>query len=224
MGVTTRPISALRVEPTTGSAPDISPDEAFIWGLTRCQRQWREGVLMAAKLWVICAAMWLATVPSQAATLTVTVLGLRSDAGELLIGVYDAAEGFRSALADSATKSALLPETWRVVGASLRAKTGSESITFRELPPGRYAIIVFHDENDNGLLDQNSFGVPIEGYGFSNDARGFLGAPSFDAAAITFLNADERINASISLIYPQAPSSEDQDDLDQLMGSSQPPD
>ena len=179
---------------------------------------------MAAKLLLICAAMWLAAAPSQAATLTVSVLNLRSDAGELLIGVYDSAEGFTNAVADSATKSALIPEKWRIVGASLRAKAGSQSITFRNLPPGRYAIVVFHDENDNGLLDANVLGVPVEGYGFSNDARGFLGAPSFDAAAIACQNADERINASISLIYPRAVSTEDQKDYDQFMGTSQPPD
>lgn len=178
---------------------------------------------MAAKLLLICVATWLAAVPSQAATLTVTVLGLRSEVGELLIGVYDSAEGFKSALADSATKSALLPEAWRVVGASLRAKPGFRSITFRDLPPGRYAIIVFHDENDNGLLDENAFGVPIEGYGFSNDAQGLLGAPSFDAAAITLQNADDRDNASISLIYPRALLSEDQKDY-QFTGTSQPED
>lgn len=179
---------------------------------------------MVAKLLLICAATWLAAAPSQAATLTITVLGLRSDVGELLIGVYDSADGFKSALADSATKSALLPEAWRVVGASLRAKAGSRSITFRDLPPGRYAIIVFHDQNDNGLLDENAFGVPIEGYGFSNDAQGLLGAPSFDAAAITLQSADERVSASVSLIYPRAASSQDQKDFDQFMGSSQAPD
>lgn len=175
---------------------------------------------MPAKLLLICAAIWLAVVPSQAATLTVTVTGLRSDVGELLIGVYDGADGFRSALAGSATKSALLPEKWRVVGASLRAKSGSQSIAFRQLPPGRYAIIVFHDQNDNGLLDENALGVPVEGYGFSNNAQGFLSAPSFNAAAITLPPSDETIDASISLIYPRAFSSEDKKDYEQFMGSS----
>jgi len=42
-----------------------------------------------------------------------------------------------AAAAESAAKSALLPKKWRVLGASLRAKAGSQSITLRELPPGR---------------------------------------------------------------------------------------
>ncbi len=178
---------------------------------------------MLARLSLICGAMWLATVPSHAATLTVTVLGLRSHAGELLIGVYDSAEWFRSAVSDSATKSALLPEKWRVAGASLRAQAGAQSITFRQLPPGRYAVIVFHDENDNGLLDENAMGVPIEGYGFSNDAQGFLSAPSFDAAAITLPNANDHIDTSISLIYPRASSSADKEEFDRFIGASQAP-
>ena len=178
---------------------------------------------MLTKSILICVAMWLTTASAQAANLTVTVLGLRSDAGELLIGVYDSSEAFRSAIADSATKSALLPEKWRLAGASLRARPGSQTITFRELPPGHYAIIAFHDENDNGVLDENVMGVPSEGYGFSNDAQGFLSAPSFGAATITLRNADENIIASISLIYPPALSAEDKKEFDQFMRSSQAP-
>ena len=54
-----------------------------------------------------------------------------------------------------------------------------------ELPPGTYAIGIFHDANLNNRLDNYFFGVPREQYGFSNDARGFLGPPSFDDAAFS---------------------------------------
>jgi Uncharacterized protein conserved in bacteria (DUF2141) len=47
-------------------------------------------------------------------------------------------------------------------------------------------------------------GVPTEGYGFSNDAEGLLGSPSFDAAAVTLDQADTSI--VISLIYPKSRS------------------
>ncbi len=43
---------------------------------------------------------------------------------------------------------------------------------FEDIPPGRYALAVIHDENMNGKLDANWLGVPKEGYGFSNDAKG----------------------------------------------------
>jgi uncharacterized protein (DUF2141 family) len=42
--------------------------------------------------------------------------------------------------------------------------------------------------------------VPIEGYGFSNNAQGSLGPPDFKEVAVTLDEADKEI--SISLIYP----------------------
>src|SRR5690606_22791100 len=48
---------------------------------------------------------------------------------------------------------------------------GSLPVTFEELPPGRYAVQVLHDANDNGKLDTNIVGMPTEGYGFSNNPQ-----------------------------------------------------
>ena len=47
------------------------------------------------------------------------------------------------------------------------------------LPPGKYAIRYFHDENMNGNLDTNKMGIPTEGYGFSNNAYGLFGPKPF---------------------------------------------
>ena len=49
----------------------------------------------------------------------------------------------------------------------------------KDLPIGEYAVRAFHDENNNGKLDKGMFGQPIEGWGVSNDARGFMSAPPF---------------------------------------------
>ncbi len=54
------------------------------------------------------------------------------------------------------------------------------SISFKNLKPGKYAFRYFHDENGNGKLDTNTFGIPKEGYGFSNNAKGTFGPPSFE--------------------------------------------
>jgi uncharacterized protein (DUF2141 family) len=40
------------------------------------------------------------------------------------------------------------------------------SFEFSDIKPGKYAIAVIHDENCNGELDSNLFGIPTEGYGF----------------------------------------------------------
>ena len=146
----------------------------------------------------------LSTVPALSAELRLTIKGVRSDSGEILVALYDSADGFRSAIANAA-KRGLLPDSGRLIGTAIRAKRGSQSTVFTQLPPGRYAVIVIHDENDNGRLDENAMGAPTEGYGFGNNARGFLSAPSFEAAAITVGDAD--VSTSITLVYPKAPYS-----------------
>jgi uncharacterized protein (DUF2141 family) len=137
---------------------------------------------------------------SGASELRVVIEGVRSDAGTIMVGLYDSSEGFVAAIKHS-TEAGLLNDKGRRVGMALRAVAGVESIVFADLPPRRYAVIVFHDENDNGRLDENGWGVPTEGYGFSNNAQGFLGAPSFAAAEITLGEKNQSI--AISLIYPK---------------------
>ena len=57
---------------------------------------------------------------------------------------------------------------------------------FEDIPPGTYALAVVHDENMNGKLDANWLGRPKEGYGFSNDAKSLLSAPSFSDASFEY--------------------------------------
>ena len=57
---------------------------------------------------------------------------------------------------------------------------------FKEIPAGKYALIVYHDENANGHFDQNAFGMPLEGYGFSNNAAALFDAPSFGSASFDY--------------------------------------
>ena len=52
------------------------------------------------------------------------------------------------------------------------------------LPPGRYGVTVIHDKNANGKLDSNIVGIPTEPDGASRDARGRMGAPAFEDAAV----------------------------------------
>jgi uncharacterized protein (DUF2141 family) len=62
--------------------------------------------------------------------------------------------------------------------------TGDKATLELQLPPGRYAIAVLHDENSNHKLDRNFVGWPKEGFGFSNNPKVNLSSPSFDTAAI----------------------------------------
>ncbi|MFZ1889339.1 MAG: DUF2141 domain-containing protein [Candidatus Binataceae bacterium] len=65
--------------------------------------------------------------------------------------------------------------------------TGNSAVcVFKGLPPGTYAIAAFQDEDGTGEMRKNMLGLPQEVYGFSNDARATLSAPSFQAAAFNY--------------------------------------
>ena len=72
-------------------------------------------------------------------------------------------------------------------------------MVFGNLEPGRYAAVAVDDEDGDGKLGENFLGVPTEPYGFSNAAQGFLGPPTFDAAAVALGGGDEAIR--IALVY-----------------------
>lgn len=119
----------------------------------------------------------------QAADLSVSVKGVASDSGQVMLALYaDEAEFLKSA-----------HQSQRTV-ASARDAQGSLRFVFKDLPPGRYAVSGFHDRNGNGELDSNLFGVPSEPLGFSNGATSFFGPPGFAKAAITVGSVDQHID------------------------------
>ena len=148
------------------------------------------------------AASILLALPVAAAAgeLRVTVEGIRSTHGMVLIGLYDGARTFLRAV-EAADKPGFLIDPERFGAVALRANKARRSgVVFTHLQPGRYAVVVLHDENGNGHLDKNLLGFPTEPYGFSNGAEGFLGPPSFADAAMTLGPGDSEIR--IELILP----------------------
>jgi len=69
--------------------------------------------------------------------------------------------------------------------ASEELKNKKAEWIFANMPYGRYSIKAFHDENGNSKLDTNFAGMPVELYGFSNNARGRFGLPPFVKTAFT---------------------------------------
>jgi uncharacterized protein (DUF2141 family) len=47
-----------------------------------------------------------------------------------------------------------------------------------------YALAIYHDLNENGKMDAGIFGIPTEKYGFSNNAKGHMGPPSYHKSRI----------------------------------------
>jgi uncharacterized protein (DUF2141 family) len=137
---------------------------------------------------------------AAASDLRVTIEGVESSSGTLMVGLYDSEEHFRTAITN-AGKVGLLNDRSRLVGISMRAIAGTQSVVFTDLKPGAYAVIAFHDANDNGKLTENWLGKPTECYGFSNNAGGFLSAPSFKNASV--LVGGYNLSIVVTLKCPQ---------------------
>ena len=124
------------------------------------------------------AALLLIGLPFSASadTLTVTVNNIKK-AGEIHVAVYDNAEAFEADRGEKGGAASGITE-----GTIEMVEPGSVTYVY-ELPPGTYAIGIFHDVNLNNKMDNNLFGVPKEQYGFSNNARALFGPPDFENAA-----------------------------------------
>lgn len=72
----------------------------------------------------------------------------------------------------------------------------SAHFTFKDLPAGDYAVLLTHDENDNGKLDTNLVGMPVEGYGFSNNPQ-VMRKPTFDEARFNVPASGTAIDISL---------------------------
>ena len=72
----------------------------------------------------------------------------------------------------------------------VQVDSNSVLVVFDSIPNGTYAISTFHDENSNGKMDTGMFGIPKEGYGFSNNARGMFGPAKFKDAKFVMKDED----------------------------------
>ncbi len=111
----------------------------------------------------------LAPLGALAADLSLNVADGPAAGATLYVALYNDAAGYA--------------ESKAVASQTAPMREGKARFVFADLAPGRYALRVFADENGNAKLDTNLVGMPIERYGFSNDAKGNRGAPDFEAAA-----------------------------------------
>jgi uncharacterized protein (DUF2141 family) len=66
----------------------------------------------------------------------------------------------------------------------------------------RLAVSAYHDENDNSRLDKNSFGIPTERYGFSNNPKRGYGPPKFSEAAMNLNSTEQLRDSNVTLEVP----------------------
>lgn len=122
----------------------------------------------------------------QGGEVSLTVTGLRSDKGQVLICLTRDAHAFPDCTGSADARHAIVPAT-------------NPQTTFANLPQGRYAISVLHDENGNGRADKTLGFIPREGFGFSRDAPVRMGPPKFEQAAFAIDGHD--VSQSIRMRY-----------------------
>ncbi len=112
---------------------------------------------------------------------------VRNQRGGVKCALFDGKEGF--------------PKKVERAKAVVKApiKDGYAVCVFAKVTAGTYAVIAFHDENKNGKLDTNWIGMPKEGVGASNNAKGTMGPPSFEDAR--FAVAAREVEQTIKLRY-----------------------
>ncbi len=133
---------------------------------------------------VLCAL----AAPASAATLHVVVQGVRNDEGVMRLCLWSSPAGFPDCTNDAARR-----ENKPAVAGEMRFVLGA-------VPPGIYAVTVFHDERDTGKVETNFLGIPRSGLGASNNPKARFGPPSFNDAAFRLGETDGQI--TLRMVYP----------------------
>ncbi|MBU2650481.1 MAG: DUF2141 domain-containing protein [Bacteroidetes bacterium] len=102
-------------------------------------------------------------------TLRIVIHGAVTDSGKIMVAVSDSEKNY-------------MTPGMAFKAAALDINEGKSEWVIDSIPYGSYAIKVFHDVNSNQQLDTKSFGIPSEPYGFSNNAAGRFGPPSWKDA------------------------------------------
>lgn len=110
----------------------------------------------------------LFSLTSQNSEITISINSIRNSKGTVKWAVYNNEANFNS------TKVGFSDAGF------VSSKEGTVTIKTKHLPDGTYAISVFHDENNNSDVDFSFFGLPVEGFGFSQNPRIYFGPPKFN--------------------------------------------
>ena len=138
------------------------------------------------KLFII-LSIFIATVTAQAVTLTAVAKGLKNSKGVVQFSLYNK---------DGSIPDKKLNKYYKIQRVEISNK---EAVAvFTNLPKGRYAVSVFHDENSNGKIDKGLM-MPVEGIGLSNfKSVNLFNPPNFKKASF-LLDSNKKI--VIGMIY-----------------------
>jgi uncharacterized protein (DUF2141 family) len=111
--------------------------------------------------------------------LVVDLEAIKSDQGNIFVELYRDPSTFR--------KSAKAVKVMKVP-----ALQGALKVEFESLQAGTYALLAYHDEDDNGVMNKRLGMIPLEGYALSNNPEVF-GPPKFEASSFA-LSQDTEIS------------------------------
>ena len=115
----------------------------------------------------------------------VRVHGVRSDRGNVTFVLYgDKPQDF-------------LVKGKKILKQRFAANKGTVEFCVVLPKSGVYAATAYHDENGNGKFDKNRVGLPVEGFGVSNNPTTFLTPPSHDQAAFTVSHGPTKVDIEI---------------------------
>lgn len=126
----------------------------------------------------------LLSVTVSAQTVQFDIQNIKHDEGKVYVQLFKGEEDFNNNIPYNAT--------------IVKARKGSMTVSFSDIEPGDYAIRYFHDENNNGAMDTNLFGLPVEGFGFSNNAKVNFGPPSYQQAAFKVAQQTVKNNSTVN--------------------------
>ena len=118
-------------------------------------------------------------------SLTVDVKNLRNEKGVVQFALYNK---------DGSIPDEDYEDYYKILKGEII--NGSSTISFKNIPTGKYAVNILHDENKNGKIDKG-FILPIEGIGFSNfQSIGLTNRPNFSKASFE-LKENKSINVKV---------------------------
>jgi len=123
---------------------------------------------MHTYIFAICCFLSLSFNTMETCSVTVQFTNLRNTKGLVQAALLNGSQGFP----DDPKQRFAIGKT------AISGKTAT--IVFTNVPVGKYVVVVMHDENSNTKLEKNFLGIPKEGFGFSNNPRIIVGAPSYE--------------------------------------------
>jgi uncharacterized protein (DUF2141 family) len=118
--------------------------------------------------------------------LTIEIDGLRNRQGQICLSLFTTSKGFPSNGTDA------------VQNQCVAITTMPPLVTFENLQPGSYAVAVVHDANSDGEVNRNALGIPVEGFGFSQNPVIRTGPPKFNDAVILVLGSSTNIQIQLN--------------------------